>query len=113
LLAGVLEPLTSALAARSRFSLERFSDVFLVTRAVAELVDATASSARVSFALGATDEQLELTIGPLRPGARHELRASVARLATEVAYETINRSELLRIGLKDHDRDLSTARRAP
>jgi anti-sigma regulatory factor (Ser/Thr protein kinase) len=113
LLAGVLEPLTSALAARSRFSLERFSDVFLVTRAVAELVDATASSARVSFALGATDEQLELTIGPLRPGARHELRASVARLATEVAYETIDRSELLRIGLKDHDRDLSTARRAP
>ena len=32
LLANVLEPLASALAARSRFSLERFSDVYLLTR---------------------------------------------------------------------------------
>jgi hypothetical protein len=31
LLPSVLEPLTSALAARSRFSLERFSDVYIVT----------------------------------------------------------------------------------
>jgi hypothetical protein len=32
LLPSVLEPLTSALAARSRFSLERFSDVYIDTR---------------------------------------------------------------------------------
>jgi hypothetical protein len=44
LLGEVLEPLTSALTARSRFSLERFSDVFLLTRAIAEHVRSTASS---------------------------------------------------------------------
>jgi anti-sigma regulatory factor (Ser/Thr protein kinase) len=105
LLAGVLEPLTSALAARSRFSLERFSDVFLVTRAIAEHVDATASSARISFALRAGDDQLDLTIGPLRAGASRELQGSVTQLITEVASETIDRSELLRIAVKDHDRE--------
>jgi anti-sigma regulatory factor (Ser/Thr protein kinase) len=105
LLAGVLEPLTSALAARSRFSLERFSDVFLVTRAIAEHVDATASSARISFALRAGDDQLDLTIGPLRAGASRELQGPATQLITEVASETIDRSELLRIAVKDHDRE--------
>jgi hypothetical protein len=42
LLGEVLEPLTSALTARSRFSLERFSDVFPLTRAIAERVRSTA-----------------------------------------------------------------------
>ena len=112
LLTGVLEPLTRALAARSRFSLERFSDAYLVTRAIAAHVESAASSGRVSFALDAGDQELNLTIGPLQPGAGNQLRgmgsserleASVARLADELVCEPIDGSELLRIVVKDRE----------
>jgi len=104
LLAGVLEPLTSALTARSRFSLERFSDVFLLTRAVAAHVVASASSARISFALSVDDDRLELIIGPLRPGAGRELQREVARLADELVAEPIDGSELMRVLVRDEGR---------
>jgi anti-sigma regulatory factor (Ser/Thr protein kinase) len=117
LLPCVLEPLTSALAARSRFSLERFSDVFLVTRAVAKHVRAAASSSQVSLSLTARDQRLELTIGPLKPGTSELLQvvdpaaadASVAELADELGIEAIDRSELLRVVVIDHQRDRSGA----
>ncbi len=112
LLPGVLEPLTRALTARSRFSLERFSDVYLVTRAIAAHAQAAASSGRLSFALQADEQQLNLTIGPLHPGAGSELRgmgssdrleASVARLADELVCEALDSSELLSVVVKDHE----------
>jgi anti-sigma regulatory factor (Ser/Thr protein kinase) len=117
LLPCVLEPLTSALAARSRFSLERFSDVFIVTRAVAKHVRAAASSSQVSLSLTARDQRLELTIGPLKPGTSELLQvvdpaaadASVAELADELGIEAIDRSELLRVVVIDHQRDRSGA----
>ena len=104
LLGEVLEPLTSALTARSRFSLERFSDVFLLTRAVAEHVAMSASSARISFALSVGDQQLELTIGPVHAGASRELEREVARLADELVCEPIDGSELMRVLVSDEDR---------
>lgn len=116
LLGTVLEPLTSALAARSRFSLERFSDVYLVTRAIIEHVRTAASSSRISFSLSAADQKLELTIGPLKLGTGERLQAigppdqhdaSVAHLADELGFEALDRSELLRVVLIDHERDLS------
>ncbi len=123
LLGGVLEPLISALAARSRFSLERFSDMYLVSRAIAAHVQSAASSGRVSFALGAGEQRIDMTIGPLRAGATEELRqmrssdrleASVARLASELDCEPIDGSELLRVVVKDrqHDHGLSTTQNA-
>jgi serine/threonine-protein kinase RsbW len=113
LLGGVLEPLASALAARARFSLERFSDMYLVTRALAAHVQSAASSGRVSFALGADEQRLDLTIGPLHPGAADQLQAmassarleaSVPRLADELTCEPIDSSELLRVVVKDCER---------
>lgn len=104
LLAGVLEPLTNALAARARFSLERFSDVYLVTRALAAHVTSLASSDRVSFALSAGEQQLEATIGPLHAGASQQLPGPVAGLADELAVEAIETSELLRVVLRDGQR---------
>jgi anti-sigma regulatory factor (Ser/Thr protein kinase) len=117
LLGCVLEPLTSALAARSRFSLERFSDVYLVTRAVIEHVRTAASSSRISFSLTADEQKLELTIGPLKLGTGERLQAigpgqhdvSVAQLADELGFEALDRSELLRVLLIDHERDFSGA----
>lgn len=114
LLRCVLEPLTSALCARSRFSLERFSDVYIVTRALSEHVRACASSSRVSFSLSAGDQRIQLTIGPLAPGSRELLQtvgpsgsheALVAELADELAFESVDRSELLRVVLIDQERD--------
>jgi anti-sigma regulatory factor (Ser/Thr protein kinase) len=122
LLPSVLEPLTSALAARSRFSLERFSDVYIVTRAVCKHVRTAASSSRVSFALAAGDQRLELTIGPLGIGTGERLQAigpdadndrSVAELADEIAFEQLDHSELLRVVLIDRERDLSGTRGQP
>jgi anti-sigma regulatory factor (Ser/Thr protein kinase) len=110
LLGEVLEPLTSALTARSRFSLERFSDVFLLTRAMAEHVRSMASSARVSFALTTDGHQLELTIGPLRAGAGQALRTQVAELADELTAEPLDGSELVRVLVKDGDRISRAAR---
>jgi anti-sigma regulatory factor (Ser/Thr protein kinase) len=122
LLPNVLEPLTSALAARSRFSLERFSDVYIVTRAVYKHVGTAASSSRVSFSLTARDQRLELTIGPLGVGTGERLQAidpdadndhSVAELADEIAFEQLEHSELLRVVVIDRERDLSGTRGQP
>ena len=122
LLPNVLEPLTSALAARSRFSLERFSDVYIVTRAVCKHVRTAAGSSRVTFSLAARDQRLELTIGPLGVGTGERLQAidpdagndhSVAELADEIAFEQLEHSELLRVVLIDRERDLSGTRGQP
>jgi anti-sigma regulatory factor (Ser/Thr protein kinase) len=104
LLSGVLEPLASALAARARFALERFSDVYLITRAVAANLLSAASSGRVSFALSAREHRLELTIGPVRAGAGEALRPQIAAAADQFATEPLDGSELLRVSVLDGDR---------
>ena len=104
LLAGVLEPISRALAARARFSLERFSDVYLVTRAVAAHVLSAASSGRVSFAVTDGDHRLDLTIGPLRAGTTEALRPQIAGAADELSTEPLDGSELLRVVVRDGER---------
>jgi anti-sigma regulatory factor (Ser/Thr protein kinase) len=113
LLADVLEALTSALAARSRFSLERFSNVVLLTRAITEHIHWAAASARLSFALSADGDRLELTLGPLLGGATNELRVAASHLADELEAEEIDRSELLRAVVTDHQRDLTGTHEEP
>ena len=97
LLSGVLESLANALAARARFSLELFTDVYLLTKAVAAHVQEAASSGRVSFAMTASDQQLDLSIGPLRGGTADALREQLGELADEVAPESLEHSELVRV----------------
>jgi anti-sigma regulatory factor (Ser/Thr protein kinase) len=116
LLSPVLETLTSALAARSRLPLERFSDVYLITGAIADHVREHASSSRISFALSADEHQLELTIGPLQRGSGRHLHEpvrsehadehSLAQLADQLQIEALDHSELLRV-VVDHHRDRS------
>jgi serine/threonine-protein kinase RsbW len=101
LIGGVFEPLASALAARSRFALERFSDVYLIARAVAAHVQSAASSGRISFALSAGEQELDLSIGPLRTGSARELTAQLAGLADELVTEPTETSELLRVVVRD------------
>ena len=66
---SVLGRLARAMAARARFSLDRFSDVYLVTDAIAAHSKAAASTSRIGFGLRTETRRLELTIGPFRQGA--------------------------------------------
>ena len=70
---GVLGRLARAMAARARFSLDRFSDVYLVTDAVAAHAARAASDGRLGFGLTTDTRRLEMVIGPLRAGASSEL----------------------------------------
>lgn len=73
LLAGVLGRVARALAARARFSLDRFSDVYLVTDAIAALASRAAKGTRMSFAITTDAQRLELTIGPFVDGSGSQL----------------------------------------
>lgn len=110
LLVGVLGRIARALAAGARFSLDRFSDVYLVTDALAAHAHSAASGAAVSFAIAAQTRRLEITIGPFRPGSGERLRSSAdARqsgsplgvLADELAVERLAAAEMLRLVLLD------------
>jgi serine/threonine-protein kinase RsbW len=70
---GVLGRLARAMAARARFSLDRFSDVYLVTDALAAHAAAAATTGRIAFGISTETRRLELTIGPFRPGASSAL----------------------------------------
>src|SRR5436853_5741525 len=72
---GVLGRLARAMAARARFSLDRFSDVYLVTDAVAAHAATGASTARLNFGLSADTRRLELVVGPFRAGIGTEVSA--------------------------------------
>jgi anti-sigma regulatory factor (Ser/Thr protein kinase) len=70
---GVLGRLARALAARARFSLDRFSDVYLVTDALAAHAVHAASASRIAFGITTEPRRLEVTLGPLRAGASADL----------------------------------------
>jgi anti-sigma regulatory factor (Ser/Thr protein kinase) len=107
---GVLGRLARAMAARARFSLDRFSDVYLVTDAVAAHAVRAASASRITFGLSTDTRRLELTIGPFRLGASSELAAGAAGevdsalrlLSDELDLSRDDGAEMLRIVMLDH-----------
>ncbi|MBV8431162.1 MAG: ATP-binding protein [Solirubrobacterales bacterium] len=106
---GVLGRLARAMAARARFSLDRFSDVYLVTDAVAAHAARAASEARLGFGLTTDTRRLEMVIGPLRPGASSGLTTGAADdvgsalrlLSDELDVRRTDGSEILRIVMLD------------
>jgi Histidine kinase-like ATPase domain len=106
---GVLGRLARAMAARARFSLDRFSDVYLVTDAVAAHAARAASAARLSFGLSTNTRRLEMAIGPLRPGASSELTggapddvgSALRLLSDEIDVRRDNGAEILHIVMLD------------
>jgi serine/threonine-protein kinase RsbW len=113
LLGGVLGRLSRALAASARFSLDRFSDVYLVTDAISALAATAATGPRIGFAIRVQTRRLELLLGPLGRGSIDELRrrndgrlsdSPLELLSDELAAETIGASELLHVVMIDHRR---------
>lgn len=75
LLAPVLGRLARTLAAAARFSLDRFSDVYLITDAIGAILTHDAAGHRVVFGLRGAERRLELSVGPLREGCAERIRA--------------------------------------
>ena len=110
LLPGVLGRVTRAVAARTHISLDRFSDIYLVTDAIAALAPSVAGGGGISFSVAAADKRLELTVGPFgaRDGARlleerlsQRAESSLALSAGEIAVEPVDGFELLRVVVED------------
>jgi serine/threonine-protein kinase RsbW len=112
LLPGVLGRLARTLAATAHFSLDRFSDVYLVTDTLAAHASRAAAEARVHARLAAGERRLELTVGPFQTGASGPLQATagepvpspLALLSDEVTIEPDGDGELVHVVVIDHRR---------
>lgn len=111
LLGGVLGRMARAAAARAHFSLDRFSDLYPVTDAIADHARSAASSQGIGFSLAAGRRSLEVVIGKFRDGSSEQLRAeaahssTLARLADEVTVEPDGDGEMLRVVVADTRRN--------
>jgi serine/threonine-protein kinase RsbW len=112
LLPGVLGRLARTLAATAHFSLDRFSDVYLVTDTLAAHAASAAGAQRIEAHLTAQDRRLELVVGPFRKGtgSRLDVRSSdhpaspLVLLSDEVSVREVGDSELLQVVVIDHRR---------
>jgi len=102
-------PLT-ALAARARFSIDRLSDVQLVTDAIAAHAGRSLHGSRLQVVVATATRDLELRVGPLLPGAATQLIGDTAvggleplieTLADEVTVESLGDCDVLTLRLLD------------
>jgi serine/threonine-protein kinase RsbW len=112
LLTGVLGRLARTLAATAHFSLDRFSDVYLVTDTLAAHATRAAAGRRIHARLAAAERRLELVVGPFRPGTNQRLcapltdqpRSPLVLLSDEMSVRSDVDGELLRVVVVDHRR---------
>ncbi len=109
LLAAILGRVAGCVAAGAHFSIDRYSDLYLVTDGIAAHARTHASENRISAGLAARRREIELTVGPLTAGTAIELQpvaaATSPRLLTplvdQVAVESIEEDEAIRLMLVD------------
>lgn len=110
LLKGVLGRVAATLAARARFSIDRFSDVYLAADAIATHATGAASGDRIGFGVAMRTRHLEITIGPFRTGAsailasrgpRRRALSALKLLADGVEVVAANGTEMLRVVIED------------
>jgi anti-sigma regulatory factor (Ser/Thr protein kinase) len=113
LLAGVLGRVARALAARARFSLDRFSDVYLVTDAIAAHAGRAAKGERMSFAISTDAQRLEMMIGPFQNGTGGQLSqqapdysaaSALTMLSDELDVRQEEEDEVLHVVMVDRRR---------
>jgi serine/threonine-protein kinase RsbW len=109
-LAAVMGRLALLVAAGTSFSLDRLSDLRLLTDAIAAQARTLAFDERIGFGIAAAVRRLELAVGPLFPGSSGRLaRADWQRspsclpllLADELTLEPADRCEILRVVITD------------
>jgi serine/threonine-protein kinase RsbW len=112
LLSGVLGRLARTLAATAHFSLDRFSDVYLVTDTLAAHAAGASARSRIDARLSADERRLELTVGPFLTGTGQALQAGapgrgaspLVLLSDEVSVKPVEDGELLHVVVIDHRR---------
>jgi anti-sigma regulatory factor (Ser/Thr protein kinase) len=110
LLKGVLGRLARAIAAQAHFSVDRFSELYPVTEALAAHARAAASSHGIGFSIAGSNRRIEMTIGKFRSGSSAELEdqartgTPLKLLADELSIEPDGDSELLRVVVADSTR---------
>jgi serine/threonine-protein kinase RsbW len=109
LFAPVLGRLARTLAATAHFSLDRFSDVYLVTDTIAAHASGATAGARIGARMMASERRLELVVGPFRRGTGAMLQAGgaerpspLALLSDEVSVERDGEIELVHVVIIDH-----------
>lgn len=109
LLGPVLGRIGRALAPSAGFSLQRCSDVYLVSDVLGAHAEQAAETSAISVALGARNQRLEFALAPLREGTSAHLEAArsargidtLAGLTEEVTFTTLGGHETLRVSMHD------------
>lgn len=110
LLAPVLGRIGRAFAPSAGFSLQRCSDVYLLSDALAAHAEQSADSSSISVALGASEHRLDFALAPLRAGtgARWEqpdspqVAVTLTALGEDFAFVARDGHETLRLSMVDH-----------
>jgi anti-sigma regulatory factor (Ser/Thr protein kinase) len=112
LLAGVLGRIAGCVAAEAHFSIDRYSDLYLVTDGIAAHARSHARGDQMTAALAARPREIDLTIGPFAAGTTSELQRRdgvdgplLARLVDGVDVEPYDDSEAMRLMLIDRRSD--------
>lgn len=108
LLGDVLGRVSRALAAGAQFSLDRFSDLYLITDEIAAHARTAAAGRSIECALDGRPGRLQLVVGMFRPGTMERLATgttgtaySFAKLVDELTVEPDGDGELLRVLVLD------------
>jgi serine/threonine-protein kinase RsbW len=108
LLAGILGRLAGAVAAESAFSIDRYSDVYLVTDSIAAHARAHAQGSQVITRLRPSERRLEVEVGPFETGSVSELQNAVpaflSMLVDDLAAQPRDGAEQLHMVLSDTQR---------
>jgi serine/threonine-protein kinase RsbW len=112
LLAPVLGRVARTLAATAHFSLDRFSDIYLVTDTIAAHAAGAAAEGRVGARLMASERRLELLVGPFRRGTGALLKnggsersSPLVLLSDQVSVQVDGDAELVHVVVVDHRRN--------
>jgi serine/threonine-protein kinase RsbW len=111
LFAPVLGRLARTLAATAHFSLDRFSDVYLITDTIAAHASGATAGPRIAARVMASERRLELVVGPFRRGtgavlqvAGAERPSPLALLSDEVSVQRDGETEVVHVVVIDHRR---------
>ncbi len=86
LLSAILGRIAGCVAAEAHFSIDRYSDLYLVTDGVAAHANDHAQLHTISAGLAAAPRQVDLTVGPLEPGSDD---AAAPRRPRELAGDAV------------------------
>jgi anti-sigma regulatory factor (Ser/Thr protein kinase) len=111
ILGSVFGRITRAIAAGSHFSVDRFSDLYPITDAIAAHAERAGTGGTITCSINSQSRRLELSVAPFvaGSGAEFEREAGATRgatplggLADEVEVEPLDGSELLQVVVIDH-----------